>query len=117
MATSMLLRLSGKRHRVWSSTAFLVRDNDEYEKISSKWSYKIWTDYAIVEFDDLNEEDIIGLVESDSWIGKAGGYDFAGHAGKHTKIIEGDVVTVLGFSKKAINELEKKLDKNYAAKF
>lgn len=117
MATSMLLRLSGKRHRVWSSTAFLVRDNDEYEKISSKWSYKIWTDYAIVEFDDLNEEDIIGLVESDSWIGKAGGYDFAGHAGKHTKIIEGDVVTVLGFSEKAINELEKKLDKNYAAKF
>ena len=104
MATSMLLRLSGKRHRVWSSTAFLVRDNDEYEKISSKWSYKIWTDYAIVEFDDLNEEDIIGLVESDSWIGKAGGYDFAGHAGKHTKIIEGDVVTVLGFSEKAIND-------------
>ena len=117
MATSMLLRLSGKRHRVWSSTAFLVRDNEEYEKISSKWSYKIWTDYAIVEFDDLNEEDIIGLVESDSWIGKAGGYDFAGHAGKHTKIIEGDMVTVLGFSKKAINELENKLDKNYTAKF
>ena len=107
MATNMLLRLSGKRHRVWSSTAILVQDDEKYEKISSKWRYKIWTDYAIVEFDDLNDEDIIKLVESDSWIGKAGGYDLAGHAGKYTKIIEGDEVTVLGFSKKAINELGK----------
>ena len=107
MATSMLLRLSGKRHRVWSSTAILVQNNKEYEEIYSKWRYKIWTDYAIVEFDELSEEDIISLVESNSWVGKAGGYDLAGHARKHTKIIEGDVVTVLGFSKKAINELER----------
>ena len=107
MATSMLLRLSGKRHRVWSSTAILVQNNKEYEEIYSKWRYKIWTDYAIVEFDELSEEDIIRLVESNSWVGKAGGYDLAGHARKYTKIIEGDVVTVLGFSKKAINELER----------
>lgn len=107
MATSMLLRLSGKRHRVWSSTAILVQNNKEYEEIYSKWRYKIWTDYAIVEFDELSEEDIIRLVESNSWVGKAGGYDLAGHAKKYTKIIEGDVVTVLGFSKKAINELER----------
>jgi len=107
MATSMLLRLSGKRHRVWSSTAILVQNNKEYEEIYSKWRYKIWTDYAIVEFDELSEEDIISLVESNSWVGKAGGYDLAGHARKYTKIIEGDVVTVLGFSKKAINELER----------
>ena len=107
MSTSMLLRLSGKRHRVWSSTAILVQNNKEYEEIYSKWRYKIWTDYAIVEFDELSEEDIISLVESNSWVGKAGGYDLAGHARKHTKIIEGDVVTVLGFSKKAINELER----------
>tara|TARA_B100001250_G_scaffold231924_1_gene199126 strand:+ start:227 stop:856 length:630 start_codon:yes stop_codon:yes gene_type:complete len=107
MATSMLLRLSGRRHRVWSSTAILVQNNKEYEEIYSKWRYKIWTDYAIVEFDELSEEDIISLVESNSWVGKAGGYDLAGHARKYTKIIEGDVVTVLGFSKKAINELER----------
>ena len=107
MATSMLLRLSGRRHRVWSSTAILVQNNKEYEEIYSKWRYKIWTDYAIVEFDELSEEDIIRLVESNSWVGKAGGYDLAGHAKKYTKIIEGDVVTVLGFSKKAINELER----------
>ena len=105
-ATSMLLRLSGKRHRVWSSTAILTRNSNQYEKLYSKWRYKIWTDFAIVEFDDLNEEDLISLVESDSWIGKAGGYDLAGAASQYTKIIEGDEVTVLGFSKQAIDEFE-----------
>ena len=54
-AISMLLRLSGKRHRVWSSTAILTRNSNQYEKLYSKWRYKIWTDFAIVEFDDLNE--------------------------------------------------------------
>jgi septum formation protein len=107
MSTSMLLRLSGKRHRVWSSTAILVQKNKQYQSLYSDWRYKIWTDYAIVEFDDLSEEDIIGLVESNSWVGKAGGYDLAGSAGQYTKIIEGDEVTVLGFSKQAIDELRK----------
>jgi len=102
-----LLRLSGKRHRVWSSTAILVQKNKQYQSLYSDWRYKIWTDYAIVEFDDLSEEDIIGLVESNSWVGKAGGYDLAGSAGQYTKIIEGDEVTVLGFSKQAIDELRK----------
>ena len=106
-AASMLLRLSGKRHRVWSSTAILTRNNDQYQELYSEWRYKIWTDFAIVEFDDLSEEDLISLVESDSWIGKAGGYDLAGAASQYTKIIEGDEVTVLGFSKQAIDEFEK----------
>ena len=89
-AISMLLRLSGKRHRVWSSTAILTRDSNQYQKLYSEWRYKIWTDFAIVEFDDLTEEDLISLVESDSWIGKAGGYDLAGAASQYTKIIEGN---------------------------
>ena len=105
-ATSMLLRLSGKRHRVWSSTAILTRNSNQYQKLYSEWRYKIWTDFAIVEFDDLNEEDLISLVESDSWVGKAGGYDLAGAASQYTKIIEGNEVTVLGFSKQAIDEFE-----------
>ncbi len=103
-AANMLLRLSGKRHRVWSTTAILVKNNKDYQQLNSEWGYKIWTDYAIVEFDDLNEDDIIKLVENESWIGKAGGYDMAGHAGQYTSVIQGDIVTVLGFSKRAIDE-------------
>ena len=105
-AASMLLRLSGKRHRVWSSTAILTRNNNQYQKLHSKWRYKIWTDYAIVEFENLSEENLISLVENNSWVGKAGGYDFAGEASQYTKIIEGDVVTILGFLKQAIDEFE-----------
>ena len=105
-AASMLLRLSGKRHRVWSSTAILTRNNNQYQKLHSNWRYKIWTDYAVVEFDDLSEENLSSLVGNNSWVGKAGGYDFAGEAGEYTKIIEGDEVTVLGFSKQAIDEFE-----------
>ena len=105
-AASMLLRLSGKRHRVWSSTAILTRNNNQYQKLHSNWRYKIWTDYAVVEFDDLSEENLSSLVENNSCVGKAGGYDFAGEAGEYTKIIEGDEVTVLGFSKQAIDEFE-----------
>jgi predicted house-cleaning NTP pyrophosphatase (Maf/HAM1 superfamily) len=105
-AASMLLRLSGKRHRVWSSTAILTRNNNQYQKLHSNWRYKIWTDYAVVEFDDLSEENLSSLVGNNSWVGKAGGYDFAGEAGEYTKIIEGEEVPVLGFSKQAIDEFE-----------
>ena len=54
-------------------------------------------------------EDIISLVESSSWDGKAGGYDLAGDASEYTKLIHGDELTVLGFSFEAVNELKSKL--------
>ena len=38
------------------------------------------------------------LVSSESWRGKAGGYDLAGIAGKYCHLIEGEEVTVLGIS-------------------
>jgi len=61
-ATNMLLRLSGKRHKVWSSTAILVKNNKNYSKLATNWYYKIWTDFAIVEFCDLGEDDIYSLI-------------------------------------------------------
>ncbi|MDC3247018.1 Maf family protein [Euryarchaeota archaeon] len=108
-ATNMLLRLSGKRHRVWSSTAILTKNNQEYRPIHGEWKYKIWTNYSVVEFNELTDEDIISLIESSSWDGKAGGYDLAGDANEYTKLIHGDELTVLGFSFEAVNELKSKL--------
>lgn len=104
-ATNMLLRLSGKRHKVWSSTAILVKNNKNYSKLATNWYYKIWTDFAIVEFCDLGDDDIFSLIENNSWVGKAGSYDLAGPAGQYTSIIEGSEETVLGFSNRAIVEL------------
>ena len=108
-ATNMLLRLSGKRHRVWSSTAILMKKNEEFIPIHGEWRYKIWTNYSIVEFVQLTDENIISLIESNSWNGKAGGYDLAGDASEYTKLIHGEELTVLGFSNEALNELKTKL--------
>jgi septum formation protein len=106
-ATNMLLKLSGKRHKVWSSTAILIKNNEEYLPLHGKWKYLKWTNYSIVEFDQLADEDIITLIRSKSWVGKAGGYDLAGEAKKYTKLIQGDELTVLGFAFEAIEELKR----------
>jgi len=108
-ATNMLIKLSGKRHKVWSSTALLVKKREEYEHLHGKWRYRIWTNHSVVEFEEMSDEEIISLVQSNSWVGKAGGYDLAGMAGEYTKLIEGDELTVLGLSQDAIFELKNSL--------
>ncbi|MEL0101468.1 MAG: Maf family protein [Euryarchaeota archaeon] len=90
-ATSMLLRLSGRRHKVWSATGV---------QVAGDWTFFI--EYAIVEFQELNSDDIELLIKSNSWVGKAGSYDLAGMASKHTKLIDGDELTVLGFAPSAL---------------
>jgi septum formation protein len=106
-ATNMLLKLSGKRHKVWSSTAILIKNNEKYLPLHGKWKYRKWTSHSIVEFEKLKNDDIITLIQNKSWLGKAGGYDLAGEAKKHTKLIQGEELTVLGFAFEAIEELKR----------
>ena len=103
-AAFSLIRLSGRRHRVWSSTAILSRKIGDID-LGDDWLATIWTDYAIVEFVHIGEDDIIDLINSRSWEGKAGGYDLAGAAGKFASVVDGKEVTVLGFSSRAIDSL------------
>ena len=103
-AAFSLIRLSGRRHRVWSSTAILSRKIGDID-LGDDWLATIWTDYAIVEFVHIGEDDIIDLINSRSWEGKAGGYDLAGAAGKFASVVDGEEVTVLGFSSRAIDSL------------
>ena len=103
-AAFSLIRLSGRRHRVWSSTAILSRKIGDVD-VGADWLATIWTDYAIVEFVHIGEDDIIELINSRSWEGKAGGYDLAGAAGKFASVVYGEEVTVLGFSNRAIDSL------------
>ena len=58
----------------------------------------------------MEEDDIIDLIKSRSWEGKAGGYDLAGAAGKFASVVDGEEVTVLGFSNRAIDFLSDLLD-------
>ena len=103
-AAFSLIRLSGRRHRVWSSTAILSRKIGDID-VGEDWLATIWTDYAIVEFMHMGEDEIIDLINSRSWEGKAGGYDLAGAAGKFASVVDGEEVTVLGFSNRAIDSL------------
>lgn len=95
-AVSMLLRLSGRRHKVWSATALICPiDGIIINHLSS----------AIVEFVELSDADISHLIINESWVGKAGSYDLAGEAGKYAKLVEGDELSVLGLSPSAVDGL------------
>ena len=108
-AAFSLIRLSGRRHRVWSSTAIISRKTGDIS-VGEDWLATIWTDYAIVEFVQMGDDDIIDLINCRSWEGKAGGYDLAGDAGKFASVVDGEEVTVLGFSNRAFDFLSDLLD-------
>ena len=106
-AMAMLLRLSGNRHRVWSSTALVYPPNGQGEhSLHGGWSADIWTESAVVEFNHLSQERLIELVSSESWKGKAGAYDLAGAVSQDARLVDGEEVTVLGFAPSAISKLE-----------
>lgn len=94
-AVSMLLRLRGRRHRVWSATMVHAMGN---------WHSSV--EHAVVEFEDFSDDVLIELIESDSWVGKAGGYDLAGMMGKYAQLIEGTESTVLGFTQSSLDYLD-----------
>jgi len=94
-AAIMLHRLSDRRHKVWSSTIVVIA-----EQVHE------FTDYSVVEFSPLSDEVLIDLVTSESWKGKAGGYDMAGAISPHISLVEGEEVTVLGLAVSAVQFLE-----------
>lgn len=93
-AAAMLHRLSGRRHRVWSATGIFHQ---------GKWEFHL--NQAIVELENLTDEVLVELVLNESWVGKAGSYDFAGDMGKFAKLVEGDEATVLGIAGDAMGRL------------
>jgi septum formation protein len=106
-AMAMLLRLSGNRHRVWSSTALVYPPGGAGEHVlHGGWTADFWTESAVVEFDELSQDRLFELVSSGSWKGKAGAYDMAGNAAPDTRLIEGEEITVLGLAPGAIAALE-----------
>jgi len=93
-ALNMLLRLSGRNHRVWTGTALIQGNNVES-----------WVESATVSIDRLDDGVLEALIISDSWCGKAGGYDFAGAMGNFAAIVDGAEETVLGFTPQLFDAL------------
>ena len=94
-ATAMLLRLRGRRHRVWSATM-----------VFSMGQWRTSIEHAIVEIEAYSDDAFIDLIESDSWVGKAGGYDLAGEMGAYATLVEGAESTVLGFTQESLAYLD-----------
>ena len=94
-AASMIKRLSGRRHQVWSATGV---------QICGDWTF--FVESAIVEIDELSTDDVAHLIETGSWKGKAGSYDLAGEMGKHARLVDGDELAVLGFAPSALRLLD-----------
>ena len=97
-AAAMLLRLSGRRHNVWSGTALIYRKE-------STWVVETEVEHATVEIDELSSESLSALLESDSWVGKAGAYDLAGARGVRARLVAGTKECVLGFAPTIITTL------------
>ena len=95
-AASMSKRLSGCRHQEWSATGI---------QICGDWTF--FVEAAIVEIEELSIETISELITSKSWVGKAGSYDLAGAMGDYAKLVDGDELTVLGFSPSGLRILDK----------
>jgi len=94
-AAMMLHRLSGRRHQVWTATGILLH---------GQWRF--FVEHAIVEIDALTDEQLVELVLSESWKGKAGGYDLAGPMGEYARLVDGHESTVLGIAGEAMELLK-----------
>ncbi|MAT48472.1 MAG: hypothetical protein CMA27_01420 [Euryarchaeota archaeon] len=111
-AVSMLKRLSGRKHKVWSSTGIIVHKSLEFqfdkmpEIEFGDWLGYIWTEYSTVEIKELSDEILFELIDSNSWNGKAGAYDLDGPMSKYAEVKNGEKFTVLGIASIAIDTLK-----------
>ena len=109
-AARMLKSLSGRKHKVWSSTGLIIHKNLDFNQTPDfefgDWLGYIWTDYSTVQIDELSDVTLFELLNSNSWEGKAGAYDLDGKMSKYARVKDGEKITVLGLSSSAIKNLE-----------
>ena len=93
-ALAMLLRLRGRRHRVWTASGL---------RVAGTWTFDMAS--AVVEFASFSDDVLADLIHSGSWEGKAGAYDLAGAMKAHATLVEGDEATVLGIPGRVLEAL------------
>ncbi|MFV0297468.1 MAG: Maf family nucleotide pyrophosphatase [Hyphomicrobiaceae bacterium] len=85
-ALAMLLRLSGRSHRVLTGLALVTPDDKVRLKVVE----------TKVRFKRLSQEDMQSYLASREWRGKAGGYAIQGIAGCFVQKISGSYTNVVG---------------------
>jgi len=94
-AATMLYRIIGRHHQVWTATGV---------RWGGQWRF--WCESAIVSIPDLDDDILAELLDSESWVGKAGAYDLHGAMGQYASLVEGEEATVLGLAGQAWAHLE-----------
>lgn len=89
-AFSMLFRLQGREHQVYTGVTLLVIKNGK------EWSRRAFFEKTKVEFNPMSEEEIWEYIGTKEPMGKAGAYGIQGIGGKYVKRIEGDYNNVVG---------------------
>lgn len=84
-ARSMLQRLHGRRHEVWTGIAIVHRGEQ-----------RTASECTVVRMARLSERDIEDYAASGEPLDKAGGYGIQGLAGQFVRGIEGDYTNVVG---------------------
>lgn len=120
-ALSMLSHLSGRIHSVWTATSLLVngeiaadlngQEENEVLVPDGKKAW-IWVERALVEIEELDAHALDDLIHSQSWKGKAGGYDLAGAMSEYAHLVEGGEEVVLGISTISIEALHEIIGAN-----
>jgi septum formation protein len=100
-ATSMLSRLSGQTHQVF--TALALSDGRRIHRAVSR---------SKVVFDHLSDEDIKAYVASGEPMGKAGAYGIQGLAGSFIKSIQGSYSGIMGLPLYETSQLLRRLAKD-----
>ncbi len=96
-ARSMMLQLSGKKHRVYTGV-FLTKIVDD--KATSTKNFFVET---VLSMDELSQEWIDAYVESNKWQGKAGGFGYQDGLG-FVNIVEGSESNVVGLPMEVVKE-------------
>ena len=94
-AATMLHRLRGRHHQVWTATG-----------VRALGEWRFWCESATVKFPSFSDEVMDHLLQTESWRGKAGAYDLHGEMGQHATLVDGEACTVLGLAASALEWLD-----------
>jgi septum formation protein len=85
-ARTCLVLLSGRRHRVVTAVVLRAPDGRSGERLV----------HSLVAFARLTDAQLDAYLESDEWLGKAGGYAIQGRAAAHIRFLSGSYSCVVG---------------------
>ena len=90
-AGEILKLLSGRKHLCLTGVAVLKNN-----------SWIGFIERAVVKVDNLSDDLIEQYLNTDEWMGRAGGYAIQGRAKEFMRVVEGDITTVIGLPMKRL---------------